>query len=143
MAVSEISVAAAPERVFAVLSDRASYGAWVVGTAGTRPAEGAWPAPGSSLRYRLAGPVPLSERTVVLAADEPRRLALRTLGGPLPDVDIVIDVEPAPGGSRVRLEERPARPLWNLLLGPLGHRALARRNDASLRRLRRLAEEPR
>ena len=140
MSVSEIHVAAPPERVFDVLRDRTLYGEWVVGTASTTPDEGEWPEPGSALRYTVAGPIPLSDRTVVLAADEPRRLELHTRAGHLPDGRIVLEVRPEGSGSRVRMEERPAHLLFHLLAGPVGHWVLARRNDIALHRLRRLTE---
>lgn len=140
MAVVETHVDASPEQVFAVLGDCTRYGEWVVGTRETGPGDGEWPAPGSSLRYTTAGLVPLTERTVVIAAEPPRRLELYTRGGVLPDARIVLEVEPHGGGSRVRLEERPVHPLLDVLLGPVGHFALARRNALALARLRRVAE---
>ncbi len=140
MAVDEIHVRTPPERVFAVLSDRRKYGEWVVGTDTTHPSEGDWPEPGSMLCYTTAGPVKLSNRTVVLKADAPRRLELRAKAGPLPDVDITIDVLPENGGTLVRMHERPTSGVVNVLTGPLGHFALSRRNQAALDRLRRIAE---
>jgi hypothetical protein len=104
------------------------------------PAHGDWPEPGSALRYSTAGPLSLRNETVVLAADEPSRLVLRTQAGPFPDGEVVLEILPEDGGSRVRLQEGAAHPLVNLLLGPLGHYALARRNDIALGRLRRIAE---
>jgi uncharacterized protein YndB with AHSA1/START domain len=140
LAVDEIHVNARPEDVFAVLSDRRKYGEWVVGTEVTVEAEGDWPEPGSALRYTLAGPLTLSNRTVVLRADPPHRLELRAKAGPLPDALITIDVYPEGDGARVRMHERPAHPLINLLATPLGHFLLSRRNKVALDRLRRLAE---
>ena len=140
MAVDEIHVRTAPERVFEVLSDRRKYGQWVVGTDTTQASEGDWPEPGSTLCYTTAWPVKLSNRTVVLKADAPRRLELRAKAGPLPDVDITIDVLPENGGTLVRMHERPTSGVVNVLTGPVGHFALSRRNKMSLDRLRRIAE---
>jgi uncharacterized protein YndB with AHSA1/START domain len=140
MAVSETHVAATPDEVFAVLSDRTRYGDWVVGTQKTVPAHGDWPEPGSALRYSTVGPLPLRDETVVLAADEPSRLVLRTKAGPFPDGEVVLEILPEDGGSRVRLQEGVANPVLNLLLGPVGHFLLARRNDIALGKLRRIAE---
>lgn len=140
MAVNEVFVRAAPEEVFAVLRDPTRYGDWVVGTEKTVPGDGRWPEPGSDLRYSTAGPIRLRDRTIVVHADEPRRLVLRSKASPLPDADIVIDVAAEGDGTRVRMEERPAHPVVNLLLGPLGHFLLARRNHVALARLQRLAE---
>ena len=141
MAVDEIHVSTPPERVFAVLSDRTQYQNWVVGTENTTQAEGDWPQPGSTLRYTVAGPLKLSNVTVVKAVDEPHRLELRAKAGAMPDVDITIDLIPEDGGTRVRMHERPANGLVNVLTGPLGHFALSRRNQEALDRLRRLAED--
>lgn len=140
MAVDEITVDASPERVFAVLSDRNQYQNWVVGTESTTEAEGDWPEVGSTLRYTVAGPLNLSNRTVVLAVDGPHRLELRAKAGPMPDVDITLDLIPEGAGTRVRMHERPANGVVNVLTGPLGHFALSRRNQEALDRLRRLAE---
>ena len=140
MAVNEILVRAEPEDVFAVLRDRTRYGDWVVGTERTMRGSGRWPQPGSDLRYRIAGPIGLSDRTIVVDADEPRELRLKTKAWFGPDADIVISLAEEDGGTRVRLEERPAHPLLNVLLGPLGHQLLHLRNAEALRRLQRIAE---
>jgi uncharacterized protein YndB with AHSA1/START domain len=140
MSVDEITVNAPPERVFAVLSDRNKYERWVVGTEQTTEGEGDWPQPGSTLRYTVAGPLKLSNRTVVRAVDEPHRLELRAKAGPLPDADITLDLIPEGAGTRVRMHERPANGIVNALTGPLGHYALSKRNQEALSRLRRLAE---
>src|SRR5947199_90898 len=69
MARDRVVVAAAPERVFEVLSDPFAYGHWVVGTRQVLGAEGSWPQPGSSLRYDAGvGPLRVRDQTVVLSA---------------------------------------------------------------------------
>ena len=140
MSVDEIRIAAPPERVFEVLSDRDCYERWVVGTEQTTEGEGDWPAPGSTLRYTVAGPLKLSNRTVVRAVQAPHRLELRAKAGPLPDVDITLDVLPDSHGTRIRMHERPASGVVNVLAGPLGHFVISRRNRVALDRLRRIAE---
>jgi len=140
LAVDEITVNAAPERVFAVLSDRTQYQHWVVGTETTSEGEGDWPEPGSTLRYTVAGPLKLSNRTVVEAVHAPHRLELRAKAGAFPDALITLDLVPEGAGTRVRMHERPASGLANVLAGPIGHFALSRRNREALDRLRRLAE---
>jgi uncharacterized protein YndB with AHSA1/START domain len=140
LAVDEIRISAPPERVFAVLSDRDCYERWVVGTEQTTQGEGDWPAPGSTLRYTVAGPLKLSNRTVVRSVHAPHRLELRAKAGPLPDADITLDLVPHASGTLVRMHERPASGLVSLLAGPLGHYMLSRRNRVALDRLRRIAE---
>ena len=140
MAVDEIKIAAAPERVFAVLSDRDQYQNWVVGTETTTEGEGDWPAVGSTLLYTVAGPLKLSNRTVVEAVQEPHRLELKAKAGPFPDAMITLDLIPEGAGTRVRMHERPANAAANALMGPVGHHLLSKRNQEALDRLRRLAE---
>lgn len=140
MAVDEIHVAAAPARVFAVLSDRRRYGDWVVGTERTVEGEGDWPQPGSSLIYRTAGPIALSNRTIVRGVVAPSRLELRAKAGPMPDVDITLDLLEEGDGTLVRMHERPTSKAVNWLMLPIGHSLLSRRNRVALDRLRRIAE---
>jgi uncharacterized protein YndB with AHSA1/START domain len=141
MARDSVVVAAAPERVFEVLSDPFAYGHWVVGTRQVLGAHGPWPQPGSSLSYDAGfGPLRVRDRTVVLAAEAPHRLELLAKARPLPDTAITLEVRPAPGGSEVTLVEHPANPLLRLGIGPLGHFAVSLRNRLALRRLKRLAE---
>ena len=140
MAIDDVHINAPPARVFAVLSDRDQYQRWVVGTEHTTDAEGDWPEPGSTLRYEVAGPLKLSNRTVVRAVDAPHRLELRAKAGPFPDADITLDLHPEDGGTRVRMHERPANGIVNVLTGPIGHYALSKRNQKALDRLRRIVE---
>jgi uncharacterized protein YndB with AHSA1/START domain len=140
LAVDEIKIAATPERVFAVLSDRTQYQNWVVGTETTAEGEGDWPAPGSTLVYTVAGPLKLSNRTVVKEVLEPHRLELKAKAGPMPDAAITLDLIPEGAGTRVRMHERPANGVVNALMTPAGHFLLSRRNQEALDRLRRLAE---
>jgi uncharacterized protein YndB with AHSA1/START domain len=142
VAVNEIHTDVPPERVFQVLSDRRCYGDWVVGTEATMEGEGDWPMPGSTLRYTTAGPIRLSNRTVVRAASPPHRLELRAKAGRMPDIDITIDVLKEARGTRIRMHERPANSVINILAGPVGHYALSRRNQTALQRLRQIAEKP-
>jgi hypothetical protein len=142
MAVTEIVVHATPEEVYEVLCDRSRYGDWVVGTERTMAGRGSWPQPGSDLRYRIAGPLGFSDRTIAVAADEPEYLRLKTKAWFAPDADIVIELfAEGDDWTRIRLEERPSSSLINLLLGPLGHGLLGLRNAEALRRLQRLAED--
>jgi uncharacterized protein YndB with AHSA1/START domain len=140
MAVDEILTSAPPQRVFAVLSDRRRYGDWVVGTETTVAGQGEWPAPGSTLVYQTAGPVKLSNRTVVCSVEPDRRLELRAKAGLFPDALITIDLLPRSPGTRIRMHERPASRAVSVLATPIGHFLLSRRNRVALNRLRRIAE---
>jgi uncharacterized protein YndB with AHSA1/START domain len=141
MSRDHISVAASPERVFEVLSDPFTYGHWVVGTKTIPEADPEWPAPGASLRYVAgAGPLTLSDHTRVVGSAPPHRLDLIAEAGPLPGAAISIELAHEGSGTRVTLDERPAQPLLDMAMGPLGHLALSLRNRVALRRLKRLAE---
>jgi|SRR3954452_10757529 uncharacterized protein YndB with AHSA1/START domain len=142
MARDSVLVAAAPQRVFDILSDPFAYSDWVVGTRQILGAYGPWPQPGASLRYDAGvGPLRVRDRTVVVAADPPHRLELMAKARPFPDAVITVEVRPAPGGSAVTLVEHAANPLLRLAMGPLGL-AVSVRNRLALRRLKRLVEEP-
>ena len=143
MARSTVHIGAPPDRVFEVLSDPFSYGHWVVGTRQVLGTEGPWPESGASLRYEAGlWPLRMRDRTIVLGAQPPRRLELLAKASPLPDAAITLEVRPAAGGSEVTLHEHPANVFLRIAIGPLGHMALAARNNRALRRLKRLAEAP-
>ena len=140
MARDTITIAAPPGDVFAVLSEARAYGDWVVGP-GVQSAEPSWPRPGSALVYQVGfGPLSLSDRTVVVDVDPPRRVELRAFAGPFPPAAITIELEQAGDGTLVTLDERPAQRLIDLLSWPLGHLAVSLRNQWALGRLKRLVE---
>ncbi|HUP69962.1 MAG TPA: SRPBCC family protein [Acidimicrobiales bacterium] len=133
--VSEL--AAAPERVWAVLADPHSYADWVVGTRRIRAADETWPAPGAMLHHELAAGI--EDSTTVLESDEGKRLVLRARARPAGIAEVVMTVEPNGDGSKVRMEEKavsgPASLIPEIVLAPL----VKARNEESLRRLGELA----
>ncbi|GAA4450115.1 SRPBCC family protein [Phytohabitans houttuyneae] len=142
MAVVERTVAATPDRVWAVLADGWTYSDWVVGTAHVRDVDPGWPAPGTEIHHK-AGPWPVSihDSTSVISSDDLRELRLRPRLWPLGEAEVVITLtELDPGHTTVRIAEdfragplRGARTKINDLV-------LHRRNRESLRRLADLAE---
>lgn len=77
MAVTSTFVAKGPEAVFAMLSDPAAFGAFVVGTKHIRSFEPTWLATGSAFHHTLGiGPFILRDLTRVEEVEEDRRLVI-------------------------------------------------------------------
>lgn len=142
MAVVERTVAATPERVWAVLANGWTYSDWVVGTAHIRDVDPGWPAPGTQIHHK-AGPWPISihDSTTVVTVDDLRELHLRPRMWPLGEADVVLTLsEIDPGHTTVRIaEDFHAGPLRGLRT-KVNDLVLHRRNRESLRRLADLAE---
>jgi uncharacterized protein YndB with AHSA1/START domain len=140
---NEITIAAPPERVFAVLSDPAAYVEWVVGTSMTEAVGDGWPEVGAKLHYRAGrGPLTVSDTTEVIECVPGRRLVLRARMRPLGETAIEIDLLPTrtEQATVVRLVEQPATGAVAALENPITDRGLALRNVFSLRRLKGLVE---
>jgi uncharacterized protein YndB with AHSA1/START domain len=136
-----IDVAVPPERVFDVLSDPGSYGEWVVGSRHVRDAEDDWPAVGSRFHHSVGkGPFTIEDHTEVVEAEPPTRLVLSAKARPLGSARVELRLQPTAGGTRVVMVEHPENPVLRMVMGPLGAYVIRRRNDESLRRLKRLAE---
>ena len=138
---NSIEIEAPPEDVWEVLSDAPSYGEWVVGTKGITRADADWPRVGSTLQYELgAGPFSVGDRTVVVEAEPPKKLVLRAELRLLGAASIVLELEPLGEGTRVVMAEEPVRGIVAATQTRVGDAALEWRNDLSLARLKRLAE---
>ncbi len=140
VSVSATSPAAA-EAFWRVLSDPWSYPAWVCGTRQVRTADPGWPAVGAELHHRFGPPpVPVRDRTTVLALDPGRWLAMRARARPWAVVRAEICLTRTPGGTVVaiteRLEQGPG-----LLLPRLARAVQRWRNRRSLEALCALAEQ--
>ncbi len=142
MAVNQIDMHVAPERVFDVLSDPRSYGRWVVGSRAIHAADPAWPAPGSVFEHTQGfGPLPLlRDHTIVLASTRPAMLRLRVQARPLTVAHVTLRLAPHASGTRVVMEEVPADLRSKITMNPLVDPLIRLRNAESLRRLKRLAE---
>lgn len=134
-------VAAAPERVFAELSDGWMFPCWVVGASHIRAVDDQWPSAGARLHHRV-GPWPLSvaDSTSVLECDAPRRLVLQARAWPFGEATVAISIRPERGGSRVDMAESPTRGPARWLNNPLQRYLLRRRNREALARLATIAE---
>ena len=141
MSSTERIVNASPEAVWKVLSDGWLYPLWVVGAARIRGVDASWPAPGSRLHHSAGvWPALLDDETRVLGIEPGRRVQLRAKGWPLGEADVVIELEEAEGGTRVRLREDAAAGPGKLLPKPLRTPLISWRNTETLRRLALLVE---
>ena len=114
MAVNEAYLEAAPQHVWAVLSDPYAYPRWVVGSKETVEADPSWPLPGSEFRVKV--------------------------GAGVAGADVEIVLSPSGTGTVVTMEEKPggfSAPLRSIV--PLQW-VIKVRNVESLRRLKRIAE---
>lgn len=131
---------APPNQVWAILEDPYAYPQWVVGTDRTTEADAGWPAPGSAFRVHIAfGHV---DSTTVEALIPGRRIVLLAAASYLGPARVTIELEPEGEGTRVTLTEDPAGKVAPLRFFPPTHLAIRLRNVESLRRLKRLAEDP-
>ena len=143
MAVTTIEIAATPDRVFDVLADAHCYAEWVVGTKDVRRADPGFPAKGESFYPRVGfGPVVVDGKTTVLESARPRTVVLHARARPVADaiVSLRLDGFGSGAGTVVTMREEPAGPAALRLVQRLGDPLLHRRNAASLRRLKALAE---
>jgi uncharacterized protein YndB with AHSA1/START domain len=141
MARNAIDIAATPDTVWSVLADAELYAEWVVGTTHIIEADPGWPEAGSALEYRVGiGPIGIGDHTVVVEDVPPRLLVLRAELHRLGTAGIRLELEPVGPSTRVVMDETPTDGLIARLHGRIADRLLRRRNDAALKRLRRLAE---
>ena len=128
------------EAIWDVLADADSYGYWVVGSKVIRDAEPEWPAPGSKFHHTIGfGPLKLSDHTVALETERPRRLRLRAKGRPAGTATVTLELEPKDGGTLVTMTENPDGVFAPLALLPPLHVVTKGRNAESLMRLEELA----
>lgn len=141
MSTNEITVDAPPPVVWSVLADPPTYKYWVVGNKKIGRYDSQWPEPGAVFHHEVGfGPITISDKTVALEADAPRRLAMQVRALPVGTGIVTFDLEPSGSGTKVVMgeasESGPAR-----ILAPVVDRLAWIRNAETLRRLRRCAEE--
>ena len=139
MTVNERRVAAPTTRVSAVLADPTTYPAWLVGAKRIRHVDDAWPAPGASFEHEVgAGPLEVHDRTEVREWRSGRELRLLVRARPVLVADVRFEIEPADGGTLIRMTETPCGTykLLSWAISPLVHA----RNGRSLDRLAELVE---
>jgi uncharacterized protein YndB with AHSA1/START domain len=130
----------APEAVWDVLADPASYQYWVVGSKAIRDADPGFPAPGTKFHHTIGvGPLTVRDHTEVLTAERPRLMRLRAKARPLGTASVTLEMTAESGGTRVRMIENPDGPFAILALNPALHLFTKLRNAESLMRLEELA----
>lgn len=140
MSVNEIIVDVPPPAVWAVLADPPSYEEWVVGTQAIRDHDAGWPAARTEFHHRVGfGPVTVPDKTVSLEAEAPRRLVMNVRVLPVGHAIVTFELAESGSGTLVRMQERPAGGPAKLL-SPVLDPLVKRRNAATLRRLKGLAE---
>lgn len=141
MATAHIHMDLPLERVFAVLATPATYADWVVGSDTIRDADLNWPALGSRFHHRVGlGPLKVEDHTEVIEVDPPRRLVMRARARPLGTALVSMLLEPRDGGTDVTMTETAGDPLSRLSINALTDWLVRKRNEVSLRRLKRIAE---
>lgn len=135
---------ASPEQVWAVLADPESYAHWVVGSKEIRDADPRWPEPGARFHHTLGfGPLELKDNSEVLESRPPERLVLRVRARPTGTANVILELHPDNGGTRVEMDEYPVAGLGKIVHNPLQDKLIHHRNVESLRRLEDLARQRR
>jgi len=141
MARNAIHAEATPKKVFAVLSDPASYAEWVVGSREVRAADSHWPAAGSRFHHTIGlGPLAIKDHTSVERVDPPGRLVLCAKTRPFGIQRISLQLRKEGRGTRIVMEEEPVEGPAAWVHNRLFDLLLHARNAEALRRLKRLAE---
>ncbi len=126
----------------AVLSDPRAYADFVVGSKRIRRFDPTWPAVDSVFHHTIGvGPFMLRDLTQVSEGDGDRRLVLRAQMRPLAVNRVSFTLRPTPAGTEVEVEEKaiegPVALVWNPVLDGM----MWLRNQETLRRLKKIAEQ--
>jgi uncharacterized protein YndB with AHSA1/START domain len=133
---------APPDHVFETIADPWRLPLWVVGAVHIRAVDEGWPAEGTRIHHQVgAWPVTVSDSTVVVEIDPPKRLVLQGRAWPFGEARIELLVEPDGRGTLVEMREAPTHGPPRVLDNRLFRRLLAVRNRECLLRLAVLAEE--
>jgi uncharacterized protein YndB with AHSA1/START domain len=139
--VNERTVDASPQAVWDVLADGWLYPLWVVGATRMRDVESRWPEVGSKIHHSAGvWPLVVNDNTEVVEVEPLRRLRLRAKGWPLGEADVVVELEPAGAGTRIRISEDAVEGPGMLVPGFVRAPMLKWRNTETLRRLAFVAE---
>jgi hypothetical protein len=135
-----IDVPVGPATVWSVLQDGWLYPLWVVGATHMRDVDDDWPAVGSRLHHSVGPwPLQLGDSTEVLDVDPGRMLTLRARAWPFGTARVVITLEAAAHGCRVRLAEEADQGLGWLVPNAVQAPFVETRNAETLSRLADIA----
>jgi len=136
MSTTTRSIAAAPEKVWDVLSDGWLYPLFVVGASRMRDVDETWPAVGSKLHHSVGSwPLLIDDTTEVLEVEEGTRLLLKARGWPAGEAHVEIILHPEGGATTVSMIEDATAGPGLLVPKPLRDPQLHWRNVEALRRL--------
>ena len=136
MSTTTRSIAAAPEKVWDVLSDGWLYPLFVVGASRMRDVDESWPAVGARLHHSVGTwPLLIDDTTEVLEVDEGKRLLLLARGWPAGQANVDISLEPSGDTTVVTITEDATAGPGLLVPKPLRDAQLHWRNVETLRRL--------
>ena len=136
MSTTTRSIAAAPEKVWDVLSDGWLYPLFVVGASRMRDVDETWPAVGSKLHHSVGTwPLLIDDTTEVLEVEEGTRLLLKARGWPAGEAHVEIILHPEGGATTVSMIEDATAGPGLLVPKPLRDPQLHWRNVEALRRL--------
>jgi hypothetical protein len=131
-----------PHEVFELVRNGWRYAEWVVGTKRIRAVDEDWPEVGSRFHHAVGlGPLTIRDVSEVCEIEQDRRIVLLVRVWPAGRGRVTIEVEPAPEGCRISLDEVPVEGLAEKLDGPVLEATAYLRNKESLRRLKRAVEE--
>lgn len=142
MATNVIQCAAPPDVIYRVLCAPLNYQYFVVGTRAIRRFDANWPEPGSTFDHSLGFLVTvIRDHTRSLAVEDGRSITMRTYMRPLAVNDVVFEVDPDGGGTRLTLTETAVEgPAARPPLHQAAEVLFWLRNVWVCRRLRRLVE---
>ena len=141
MATVTTHVNAAPEAVFAVLSDGWVYAQWVVGSSHVRAVDSGWPAAGTKLHHAVgAWPLIVRDHTQVQEVELNHRMLMTARGWPFGEAEVELVVEGERDGTRFTIREEATGGAGRLMRNSLGDKLIHRRNVESAARLAALVE---
>lgn len=136
MSVTSRTIPAAPEDVFAVLSDGWTFASWVVGASRIRDVDEHWPQPGARIQHSVGSwPLLLDDHTAVEEMTPHRMLQMRARGWPAGEARIRIELEEQGSGTLVTITEDAVSGPGLLVPGVLRDSLLDWRNVETLQRL--------
>jgi uncharacterized protein YndB with AHSA1/START domain len=141
MSTTSRTIAATPEKVWAVLADGWLYPVFVVGASRMRDVDANWPQVGSKLHHSVGSwPALINDNSEVLEVEEGKRLRLQVRAWPAGEGTVEFQLEPAGEGTLVTIVEDASKGPALLIPKPARDAQLEWRNSETLLRLAYIAE---